>query len=113
MPDAPLHPGRSFFEVSLLDRPARIASGFFRMVAEENPPVYFFSMCVNPVDGHRVLRFEGPIAYNSAGGLAQEVADRLTEAIKEDSSAWYVWPHVHGFFAAEMDPDLALSEERS
>ncbi len=99
MPDAPLQPGQSSLPVTLFGREARLPAGALRMAAREAVPVIVYSISVNPVDGKRHMRFEGPFTEPTAESLAQRLCDHLQSAIEKDPTAWHVWPWVEGFFA--------------
>lgn len=99
MPDAPLQEGRSSIAVRLLNREAKLPAGLIKMAAREAIPVCVYTIKIDQKTGRRNLRFNEPVREKNPEILAQYLADRLTEAVEEDSSAWYVWPHAGGFFS--------------
>ena len=105
MPDAPLQPGQSFVSVKLLGRRARLPAGLIKMAAREKITLCVYTISIDQETGLRNLRFNAPVCEDSPDILAQYLADRLSEAVERDSSAWYVWPHAGGFFRSAINPD--------
>lgn len=103
MPDAPPQPGQSSLPVSFLGRSARIPAGTIRMAVQAEVPVVVYTMSVNPVDGHRHLRFEAPLKESSPEALAQRLCDHLQSAIERDPTAWHMWPWASAFFDAPLE----------
>ena len=98
MPDAPLQPGQSSLPVRLLGRDARLPAGAIGMASEAGVPVLIYTIVIDPCNGHRHMRLEGPFMGLDAQTLAQRLADHLQVALDSNPEAWHVWPWVSGFF---------------
>lgn len=97
MPDAPLQPGQSYLPVHMLGRDARLPAGAIRMAAEAEIPVVIYSIVVDPNNGHRYMRVEGPMSSGVAVELAQRLAGHLHLALQQQPEAWHVWPWAVSF----------------
>jgi len=96
--DVPSDQVSSSLPVTVADLPARIPTPLLRLAIERGIPIYVFVTGFRLDDGQRFLRIEHVGVPNSLDEVAQQLAARLDQLIRENPPAWHFWGEASRFF---------------
>lgn len=91
--DAPPEPGKNTRPLPVANHTYRVAQGFLRLIVDEKKTFVCFRAGINMQSGQRQLVISPSYQAATLAEAQHLLGHWFTESLKQQSSAWLLWPH--------------------